>query len=548
MKLAILLLCHEAPEQLARRLAMAFYRHPAVKVYIHYDARRPAADFERLAQVLPEGLQWQLLRDRVPCRWGEYSLVDATLRLMRRALADTEFGADYLALTSGSCMPIRPFASLQQFLARRQGIDFIQAHDIGRGRWVKDGLEEERYRYYFPLNFLTHRKAFDRLTAWQRRLGVRRAMPADLRVHFGSQWFCLTRETSAGVVEAMRDPALERFFRLSWIPDEFAIQTLVTRVQKSSRISRYNLTYYEFDGEGRPLVLDNGHESHLERQPFFFARKVAPEAEALQQHFDAVTGAVEHDLSYFDRIGVPTIDYQAFLTDVQLNRTSRSYLGTIVDLWRGPMDSSRRRYYVLLGSSRAHLLALTEAANPDGALPIFALPFDRDAALVAPHRERLFGFHRGDTARRDHDPSSYLLQLVHAHPSLPTAFALDAAQPGWVRDFVRWDPNATLVDCDPPRLSADQRAAAALAEVASASDGALLRETLALVLSGKPLPRDLFRQTQAEGSHSCHLLTLADVAPDWGDPTIRAVRAGYAGVDASRHFPAHAMASERIWR
>ena len=65
MKVAVLLLCHEAPALLSRRLASAFFASPDVKVYIHYDARRSDAELQVLRQSIPEGVQVDFVTDRV---------------------------------------------------------------------------------------------------------------------------------------------------------------------------------------------------------------------------------------------------------------------------------------------------------------------------------------------------------------------------------------------------------------------------------------------------------------------------------------------------
>jgi hypothetical protein len=548
MKLALLLLCHEPPVRLAHRLAMHFYRGESIKLYIHYDGNRPESDLLKLTQALPADLQWRALRNRVACHWGEYSLVEATRRLIESVLTDTDFNADHLLLCSGSCVPIRPLASLQAFLKQRPGTDFIQAHDIARGPWVKDGLEEERYRYYFPLNFLRQRRMFDRLTAWQRRLGVHRNIPGDLRIHFGSQWFCLTRATAQQVLEGFERPGIVDFFRRCWIPDEFAIQSLVAAARRPQAIAGFPLTYYEFDDAGRPLVLDNGHEAHLAAQPFFFARKVAPEARGLLEHLNHLTAQPEADTTYFQHVGTPTVDYQRFLLDVQLHRGPRAHVGTIVDPWRGPMDTSRRRYYVVVGSSRRHLMTVLQRAATHMSVPIFCLPFDVPEPIVSGHDGRHWGLYRSDGPRRDYDPGAFLHELVHVDAESPAAFGLDAAQDSWVRNFVSWDSNATLIDCDPQDLNADQRAAAALVESETARDAIQLRATLSAVLAGQEPPRNIYRQIKAEGKHTCHLLAMASMAPDWGDNTLRALRQAWAEVDPAPFFPSRLAASSMIWQ
>lgn len=546
MRIAILLLCHEAPAIIAARLASPFYRGAGVKVYIHHDRASPHHDRAAFAQQIPAEVQWQWLDDAVHCEWGEYSLVDATLRLMKAALTDPGFAADYLLLTSGSCQPIRPLASLQEFLRRRQGIDFIQAHDISRSRWVKDGLEEERLRWYFPFNFITQRRWFERACALQRRLGVRRRLPDGLRPHFGSQWFALSRGTSAAVVDAMADPRLVSFFRSTWIPDEFVIQTLVARHQAGARIAGHSLTYYEFDPMGRPLVLDNGHFAHLMRQPFFFARKLAPEATALRAEVDAHCAAPEYDLSYFDRAGQPSIDYAEFILHARQDPSRRSRLGGHRHAQGGPMAVNRRTYYVLVCASPALLTRLLGLARRRSGLPIFDLPFDPAGMQLAAERIAWRGFQPSDRARAQYGPTAFLHELVNVDPVETAAFGLDAALPHRLRDVVARDPNAVLIDCDPPGLSPQQRVAARLRHLTRADHVWPLAPTLQALRSGERLPLDHFELLRETGQLRCRSARLEQPPPGGGDATWAALAEAARGLDLAGYFPSHAAAQALV--
>jgi Core-2/I-Branching enzyme len=546
-KIAIVLLCHEAPRQVAKRLAAPFFQSGDVKVYIHYDAQRPLAKLEELKKALPPELQCQVLDDRVKCKWGEYSLVEATHRLMQAALADPGFDATHLVLMSASCVPIRPLSSLQAYLQSRPGIDFIQAQDISQKRWVKDGLEAERYQYYFPFNYITQKSLFERFTALQRDMKIRRKKPEDLTIHFGSQWFCLTRETASEVSEELKQPALKTFFKHSWIPDEFAIQSLVAKVRKPAQIAGFNLTYYEFDERGRPLILDNGHFPHLLRQPFFFARKLAAEAAQLHAEIDEFTSQPETDFSYFEHVGSATIDYQRHLILATTRKNLRSSLGSTKDMWRGPMDSNSRDYYVVHASSRRWLVQVMRAARlgSGSALPLFDLPFDEYRPEWA-EQPGYFGFGAQDRYRRDHDPSAYLFEMVHCHAAQPAAFGLDLRRSGWIRDFVRWDSNATLVNCD-PWTTREQRAATALDELTSARDAELVKATLHAMSTGGPLPDDHADQIRA-ADHTCQFITLRDLGADVGDATLLALRNAMQMLDPKDCYVPSDVAWRRFWR
>lgn len=549
IKIALLLLCHETPRVIARRLSGVFFSHPDIKVYIHYDARRDAKRREELRGLIPASVNWTYVANPVKCKWGEYSLVEATHKLMATALADADFQPDRLVLQSGSCIPFRPVGSLQTFLERHPATEFIQAQDIARKQWVTDGLEGERYRYYFPFNFISHRKWFEAATNWQRRLGVHRKAPEGLRIHFGSQWFCLTRATAAAVCKGLDDPSLRAFFRWSWIPDEFAIQTLVAAICPPSRVSGYTLTYYEFDQNGKPLILDNGHFEHLLKQPFFFARKIAPEALELMGRINDHNAKPEPDLQYFAHAGLATVDYQRHLVSAAMQKSLRARVGSTKDMWRGPMDSNRRYYYVLYASSREWLLHLIRTARGHAGLglPLFDLPFDENSFEVAGGRVSYLGFKPIDRYRRDHDPAAYMHELVNAHPDQPAAFGLDLKVPGWARDFARWDSAATFVDCDPV-LSREQKAATSLRELTNARDAVVVKQTLQAMATGGPLPSDFAEQIRASGEHTCQFVPLRDLGADLGDATLLALRDALHKIQAPDFYVPPDAAWKQFWR
>ncbi len=544
-RIAVLVLCHEVPAYVVSRLSSPFFRHPEVATYIHYDGARSAAQRDQLQRLLPGDGRFRFVDEPLECRWGDHTLVEATRRLMAAALADVEFGAEYLVLLSASCVPYRPVGSLQAFLRQRPGIEFIQAQDLRQGRWIQDGLESERFEYYFPFNYRTHRRWFEWATDRQREFRIRRKVPDGLTVHFGSQWFCLTRATATAVAAELQRPDIRRWLRWSWIPDEFAIQTLVAKICPRARIAGFNLTYYEFGPRGQPLVLENGHLDHLLAQPFFFARKLAPEAMALAEALDARTALAESDLSYFDRVGTPTAHHARQLAEVTSGAGLRGHVGTVDDLWRGPLGTNRRRYYALRASSRAWLMALLRQARGDGRLPIFDAPFEREAARIAGaggHR----GFAPQDIYRRDHDPAAYLLELIQTDPMQPAAFGLDLRRPGWVRDVIRWDSRATVIDADPP-LSREQRAATALAELGQASDAGVILSVLEAMRDGSLLPDE--RCLSADDSPpACQTVALRDLGPELGDATLLALRTAYHALDPAPYHVAAGAAWRQFWK
>lgn len=543
-RLALLLLCHESPASVARRLAMPFFRHPDVTTYVHYDGHRPASQRDELRRLLPTDGRFVVLNDPVRCRWGDHTLVEATRRLMQTALADEEGACTHLILLSGSCAPYRPVSSLQAFLAERPQRDFIEAHDISQGRWVKGGLERERYEMYFPFNYRTQRRLFEWATARQREFRIRRAQPPGLSVRFGSQWFCLTRATATAVTADLGTADIRRWLRWSWIPDEFAVQTLVARHRPQGGIAGHGLTYAEFDAQGQPLMLENDHWSHLLAQPYFFARKVAPEARQLHEAMAAHAAQPEVDRSYFVRAGTRSGHYARFRAEQEACTGWRSHVGTPVDPVLGVLAINRRRYYVLHATSVHWLLQLLAVARGAGSLPIYDMPFRPGAPRLA-GSAALRGFTSEDGPRRDHDRAAYLLEIIGSDPNQPAAFGIDALRGGWIRDTVRADRHATVIDVDPP-LSREQRAAMALRELDGADDGDHARDILVAMRDGLPLPFDDWLKPGS--GRSCQVAALRDLGPELGDATLLALRAAYHASDPAPHHIDAGAAWRHFWR
>ena len=243
-------------------------------VVIHVDARVGRAAYQGLVDALQDAPQVRFCR-RYRCEWGTWSLVAAMQAAgdeMLRAFPEVT----HIYSASGACLPLRPIAELAGWLARHPDTDFIESVSVADVNWTKGGLSEERFTLYFPFAYKRRRWLFDRLVALQRRLGIRRDLPAGIAPHIGSQWWCLTRETLSAILQDPDRAMFERYFRRVWIPDESYFQTL-TRLY-ARRIESRSLTLGKFDHQGRPHVFYDDHLQLLRRSGCFVARKIWPGA------------------------------------------------------------------------------------------------------------------------------------------------------------------------------------------------------------------------------------------------------------------------------
>ncbi|MEY8830887.1 DUF5928 domain-containing protein [Sedimentitalea sp. XS_ASV28] len=278
-KIAYILLCHKEPEAIidqARRLTAA-----GDFTSIHFDARSGNGDFERIRTALAGNDNVVFADKRIKCGWGEWSLVQATLYAVQAA--ERAFPrATHFYMLSGDCMAIKTAQYAHEFLDGRDA-DYIESFDFFQSNWIKTGMREDRliFRHFF--NERTQKTLFYASVNLQRRLGLQRAIPDDLQIQIGSQWWCLRRRTIEAILSFIEDrPDVMRFFRTTWIPDETFFQTLVRHLVPETEIEGRTLTFLMFSDYGMPVTFYNDQYDLLLGQDFLFARKISPEAQDLR--------------------------------------------------------------------------------------------------------------------------------------------------------------------------------------------------------------------------------------------------------------------------
>lgn len=279
-RLAFILLCHKDPEAIVRQAG----RLTAAGDYvaIHFDGRSPAADYRRIRETLAGNPAVTFARRRIRCGWGEWSLVAATLEAVRAALAAFP-DATHLYLVSGDCMAIKSAVHARAMLDAAD-CDHIESVDFFTGGWIRTGIVEERLIYRHWFNERRQEALFHASLGLQRRLGLARAMPQDLRIMIGSQWWCLRRRTVEALLGFVAGrPDVLRFFRTTWIPDETFFQTLVRHLVPAEEIRSRPLTFLMFTDYGMPVTFHDDHYDLLIGQDHLFARKISPEALQLRE-------------------------------------------------------------------------------------------------------------------------------------------------------------------------------------------------------------------------------------------------------------------------
>ncbi|MGY1773488.1 beta-1,6-N-acetylglucosaminyltransferase [Blastococcus sp. SYSU D00813] len=259
-----LLLLHSDLAQ-ADRLVQLLAASDSARLAIHLDATVDTAEArQHLRQWADMGAD--IVDQRVPCAWGDISLVDATLRLIDIALDRHDF--HHASLLSGSDWPAMPLEQITQELLEDPG-DRIEVDPLPKVNWAGGGLDRVQYRHLAGAKEGARYKV-DRLgVALQRRLrldlpddAVSAAFGRPVAWAGGSQWWTLQRST----LEAFMDhrtarAALRHRLRHAWVPDELYFQTLLRTVRGDSAVtgtlrdSSMTRRYMDFSKPVKPAVL-----------------------------------------------------------------------------------------------------------------------------------------------------------------------------------------------------------------------------------------------------------------------------------------------------
>lgn len=295
MKIAYLITAYDNPAHFHRLAQAIVTDHSAA--FVHIDAKSDIAPF-----LSPSHPQVYFCSERTRVYWGEFSMVEAVLRLIERALRAPE-RHDYLVLLSGSDYPIRPIEELEAFLTAHAGAEFINLvsmpnDDAGKPLW--------RLRRYKPLSG----SPASRVAGKAREALAKTKLIAAERDHAaalhglkpfgGSTWWAMSRAACEYVLDFIaREPALVRFYRHTWIPEEGLFHTIIGNSPFAKRVRR-NLVFTDWRAGGNnPTALDEHHtqrfideypltvEDRFGRGEVFFARKFSDRTASLVERLEA---------------------------------------------------------------------------------------------------------------------------------------------------------------------------------------------------------------------------------------------------------------------
>lgn len=268
-----LILAHKNPLQLGRMIERL--DDGASKFFIHLDAKTPIEPFAACL----EGAHIRFIDKRERCVWGDFSIVQATIRLMEAASKEQGI----FILMSGQDYPIQSQGYINAFLESNKEFDFIEIEPLEekwKPKMVKDKLEhyhilhsEERGNsncyasfahcsVFQKLRTLTHllkgrlsRKNFRLLCSLPKRVA-----PFE-RQYAGSQFWAFSERTFYAVLNYICEhkAALEGYYKYTSSPDEIYFHSvLMDLVAKDSTIKLKDpITYVNYFRKNNVFVSED---------------------------------------------------------------------------------------------------------------------------------------------------------------------------------------------------------------------------------------------------------------------------------------------------
>ncbi|CTQ31553.1 DUF5928 domain-containing protein [Jannaschia rubra] len=433
-KIAFILLCHRDPEAIVRQAERLSATGDCVA--IHFDASAPAAAFATLERGVASNPNVVLARRRVKCGWGEWSLVRATLNTVEAAV-DAFPRATHFYMLSGDCRPIKSADHAHAFLDGRD-VDYVESFDFMTSDWIKTGMKEDRLIYRHIFNERTAKGLFYTSLAIQRRLGLTRAVPADIEVMIGSQWWCLRRATVESILAFCRERRdVIRFFSTTWIPDETFFQTLVRHLVPRREIDTRTLTFLMFTDYGMPATFYDDHHDLLISQDFLFARKISPEAMELKDRLDSLWTS--------GRTGFPIAGdgRRLFTFLTQRGREGRRFARRF---WERSATLGRDRELVVLVCKKYHVAKrLAQALRDHQVIPAVDYLFDEEDTPLPD-----MGGIESTLGKRHRHLRALLRMLFRQIGSDRMAICIDPSNFDLLQDFHgdRATVKTLVIDCD----------------------------------------------------------------------------------------------------
>lgn len=265
MQINYLILAHKNLLQLDRLISVL--DHDKTRFFIHIDKKVRIAEIKKYKFCLNERVT--LIKNRIQASWGAFSLITATLKLMRAASAHSK---GYFILLSGEDFPLQTNEYIYNFLSNSYGKEYLHYMSLPCKDWRNGGLDRINYYWFDEIMDLHTSSLF---IAFQKKHEIKRPNFVDFPYYGGSQWWCLSHDCILYILKFIHHNSiiLERF-KFCLVPDEMIFQTILLNSPFKKQIINDNLKYIVFEeNKPRPRIYDKNDFTTLVQSEKLWARK-----------------------------------------------------------------------------------------------------------------------------------------------------------------------------------------------------------------------------------------------------------------------------------
>ncbi len=258
MRIAHLILAHDAPEQLERLIKRL--QHPEADFFIHIDLKTnitPFLSLENLGQV-------HFIRPRVAIYKNGFSSAEAILNGFDYIL-QTHKQYDYFNILSGRDYPLKDVYEIHQFFKENPGKIFMESRAVSK-EWKEANANIKKY--FFGYNPFFGSKL---LAALASTFLPSRKLPKNLKAFGGSKWFTISSLHANIITDYLLDfNSVTNFFKNTRCSNEFLFQTLMQNSDYTTDMVNDNLRF-TVASSNKSLTVDDAEM--LLQSGKLFARK-----------------------------------------------------------------------------------------------------------------------------------------------------------------------------------------------------------------------------------------------------------------------------------
>lgn len=316
MKINYLILAHKNLDQLKRLITRLSIDNPSdFSIYIHIDKKWELSrtDIDSITNIHKN---ISVIPSRISCKLDEWSLIDATLKLIKFSLIKDSSDA-YNVLMSGQDYPIKSNSKFVEFCEDNYPKPLIDVTP-----WAQDNWINFKFRHSIIYKSLSQIQFNNRGLNFALRIvkgGIDCLIPKQytmrfklgnigLKLYGGSAWWVLPTQVLKEIIkECEVNSRLIQLYQKTLTPEETFFQTMTMRTSLASlvevnppeQISQNCPTFAYFNPRGKkftghPYIITSEIWPEIQSYNNFFARKFDMSIDS--KIFDTIDNHIQRDL------------------------------------------------------------------------------------------------------------------------------------------------------------------------------------------------------------------------------------------------------------